>query len=205
MFISRRVVTPYLGKTELVTERAKKMSAIMEAHGANTRVAQVYAGEGAGDIHLYGFFDTMAAGTKAANGMLEDNALANLFDERAKAPGGDMKGPDIYRNIYGGITGNKKAVIQRAYEIDRRNLKAAVALLEEVSDIFSGENIDVNAVVPMFSPKMDVLIVAYFFEDFAALGDGIDRIGMSEAFQSIVERSHELGRLFESRTTILLD
>ena len=45
MFTSRRVVTPYLGKTELVTERAKKMSAIMEAHGANTRVAQVYAGE----------------------------------------------------------------------------------------------------------------------------------------------------------------
>ena len=205
MFISRRVVTPYLGKTELVIERAKRMSGIMEAHGANTRVAQVYAGEGAGDIHLYGFFDTMAAGTKAAKGMLEDNALANLFDERAKAPGGDMKGPDIYRNIYGGITGNKKAVIQRAYEIDRRNLKAAVALLEEVSDIFSGENIDVNAVVPMFSPKMDVLIVAYFFEDFAALGDGIDRIGMSEGFQSIVERSHELGRLFESRTTILLD
>lgn len=205
MFISRRVVTPYLGKTELVIERAKRMSGIMEAHGANTRVAQVYAGEGAGDIHLYGFFDTMAAGTKAANGMLEDNALANLFDERAKAPGGDMKGPDIYRNIYGGITGNKKAVIQRAYEMDRRNLKAAVALLEEVSEIFSSENIDVNAVVPMFSPKMDVLIVAYFFEDFAALGDGIDRIGMSEGFQSIVERSHELGRLFESRTTILLD
>ena len=205
MFISRRVVTPYLGKTELVTERAKKMSAIMEAHGANTRVAQVYAGEGAGDIHLYGFFDTMAAGTKAANGMLEDNALANLFVERAKEPGGDMKGPDIYRNIYGGITGNKKAVIQRAYEMDRRNLRAAVALLEEVSEIFSSENIDVNAVVPMFSPKMDVLIVAYFFEDFAALGDGIDRIGMSEGFQSIVERSHELGRLFESRTTILLD
>ena len=205
MFISRRVVTPYVGKTQLVIERAKEMSAIMETHGANTRVAQVYAGEGAGDIHLYGFFDTMAAGTKAANGMLEDNALSNLFDERAKAPGGDMKGPDIYRNIYGGITGNKKAVIQRAYEMDRRNLRAAVALLEEVSDIFSGENIDVNAVVPMFSHKMDVLIVAYFFEDFAALGDGIDRIGMSEAFQSIVERSHELGRLFESRTTILLD
>ena len=85
MFISRRIVTPYVGKTQLVIERAKKMSAIMETHGAKTRVAQVYAGEGAGDIHLYGFFDTMAAGTKAANGMLEDNALATLFDERAKA------------------------------------------------------------------------------------------------------------------------
>lgn len=205
MFVSRRIVKPFVGKSGLVVERAKKVSAIMQSHGAKTRVAQVYAGEGAGDIHLYGFFDTLSAGTKAATGMLEDKTLADLFDERAKAPGGDMTGPDVFRSVYGSISGVKKAALQRIYEMDRRNLKAAVELLGEVSEIFSGENVDINAVVPIFSGKMDALVVTYFFEDLVALGDAVDRIGMSEAFQAIVERSHELGRLFESRTTILLD
>ena len=35
-----------------------------------------------------------------------------------------------------------------------------------------------------------------------ALGDATDRVGLSEAFQDVVNRASELGRLFESRAMI---
>jgi hypothetical protein len=45
---------------------------------------------------------------------------------------------------------------------------------------------------------MDRLSVFYGFADLAGLGEGIDRIGMSEEFQKFVMRGNELGTLIES-------
>ena len=66
MFVSRRIARPYTGKMDLVMERTQRLAEIMSRHGANTRITRVVAGEGAGEIHVYAQYDTMAAGTAAA-------------------------------------------------------------------------------------------------------------------------------------------
>ena len=50
--ISRRILTPILGKSDLVLKRAKSMQEIMTNHGAKARVARIVAGDLAGSIHL---------------------------------------------------------------------------------------------------------------------------------------------------------
>ena len=52
MIISRRILTPILGKSNLVLNRAKSMQDILTKHGAKARVARIVAGDLAGSIHL---------------------------------------------------------------------------------------------------------------------------------------------------------
>ena len=52
MIISRRILTPILGKSNLVLNRAKSMQDILTKHGAKARVARIVAGDLAGSILL---------------------------------------------------------------------------------------------------------------------------------------------------------
>ena len=45
MIISRRILTPILGKSNLVLTRAKSTQEIMTKHGAKSRVAKIIAGD----------------------------------------------------------------------------------------------------------------------------------------------------------------
>ena len=60
MFVSRRIIRPEVGKTELAHERVHKLAGLIGGHGVGTRVSKVMAGEGAGDLHLYVYFETMS-------------------------------------------------------------------------------------------------------------------------------------------------
>ena len=66
MFVSRRIARPYTGKMDLVMERTQRLAGLMSRHGAITRITRVVAGEGAGEIHVYALYDTMAADTAVA-------------------------------------------------------------------------------------------------------------------------------------------
>ncbi len=48
MIISRRILTPILGKSDLVLTRAKSMQEIMTKHGAKSGLAKIIAGDMAG-------------------------------------------------------------------------------------------------------------------------------------------------------------
>ena len=47
----------------------------------------------------------------------------------------------------------------------------------------------------MIADKMDSLYVVYYYSSFESMGDIIDRIGMSEAFQNVVNKANEIGKL----------
>ena len=66
MFVSRRIARPYTCKMDIVMELVQRLAGIMSWHGANTRIMPVVAGEGAGEIHVYALYDTMAADTAVA-------------------------------------------------------------------------------------------------------------------------------------------
>jgi len=51
---------------------------------------------------------------------------------------------------------------------------------------------------------MDALYVIYYYSSFESMGDIIDRIGMSEAFQNVVNRANEIGKLKSSNVVKML-
>ena len=82
MFISRRIMSPVVGKTELAHERAKRAAGIIGRHSNGTRLLKVIAGEGAGDLHLYSMFDSMTHAGRASMGIAGDSDMQALLNAR---------------------------------------------------------------------------------------------------------------------------
>jgi hypothetical protein len=202
MFISRRIMSPVVGKTELAHERAKRAAGIIGRHSNGTRLLKVIAGEGAGDLHLYSMFDSMAHAGRASMGIAGDSDMQALQAEREADPAGVVSGPEVFRMLMGTPDASNKASMQRIYEISRSNIPAAMGLMAELQEMMKEEPITLIAGVPVVAAKMDVLTVSYGFKDLEALGEGIDRIGLSDEFQELVNRASDLGRLFEARGLI---
>ena len=102
--ISRRILTPILGKSDLVLKRAKSMQEIMTNHGAKARVARIVAGDLAGSIHLTASYENMEKGCNSFNEMSQDPVRVALMKEREANPGGHLIGPEVFRTIYGNIS-----------------------------------------------------------------------------------------------------
>ena len=166
---------------------------------ARIRGSRVVAGEGAGEIHVYAQYDTMAAGTAAAAAMMDDPAMHKLLADREANPAADIIGPEVFRSIWGEMNPTDTVRMHRTYEIKRSNMKAALDLLGEIGEFMKDEPVSLMAGVPVIASKMDTMTVVYGFADLHAFGEGVDRVGMSAEFQEMVGRASELGTLFESR------
>ena len=68
-------------------------------------------------------------------------------------------------------------------------------MLSEVEEISKTEDTKLLALYPVIADKMNVLYVVYYYSSIASMGEIIDKIGMSEAFQNIVNRANEIGTL----------
>lgn len=199
MFVSRRIAKPYVGKMDLVMERTSRLADIMSRHGANTRITRVVAGEGAGEIHVYAQYETMAAGTAAAAAMMDDADMKKLLADREANPAAEIIGPEVFRSIWGTLNPTDNVRMHRTYEIKRSHMKAALELLAEIGEFMKDEPVSLMAGVPVIASRMDTMTVVYGFADLHAFGEGVDRVGMSPEFQEMVGRASELGTLFESR------
>jgi len=93
-------------------------------------------------------------------------------------------------------------MLQREYNIDRRNLKRALVLLPEIQALDSA--MPIIGVIPVVSGDMGRLMVGYYAKSLVDLGEAIDRVGMSDAFQAIVVRAAELGTLTKARAVVNL-
>ena len=199
MFVSRRIARPYTGKLDLVMERTHRLAGILSRHGANTRITRVVAGEGAGEIHVYAQYDTMAAGTAAAAAMMHDPAMQKLLADREANPAADIIGPEVFRSIWGEMNPTDTVRMHRTYEMKRSNMKAALEILGEIGVLLKDEPVSLMAGVPVIASRMDTMTVVYGFADLHAFGEGVDRVGMSAEFQEMVAKASDLGTLFESR------
>lgn len=199
MFVSRRIARPFPGKLDLVMERTHQLAGIMSRHGANTRIASVVAGAGAGEVHVYAQYETMAAGTAANAAMMTDPAFRKLLSDREANPAAEIIGPEVFRSVWGEMNPTDTVRMHRTYEMKRANMKAAIALLDEIAALVKDEDVTLMAGVPVLASRMDTMTVVYSFADMYAFGDGVDRIGMSPEFQDLVTRASEIGTLYESR------
>jgi len=195
--ISKRVFRPLPGKATLLIERVRRLSEIMTRAGGRMRLTSVAWGDGARDIHLYGVFENIEAGGKTATAVNADPAFVALRTESEKEPASNWEGPEVWRCVYGEPQPSFPILLQREYEVDRRNLKSALALLPEVQAL-QGDR-PVLGVVPAISGDMGRLMVVYYATSLIDLGARMDRIGPSEAFQAILVRAAEFGKLTKSR------
>ena len=195
-------MVPIVGKTELAHERAKKLAAIMTKAGAGVRVLKVIFGEDAGNIEIFARFTDFTEGTRASVAIQSDPDFKALMVEREKNTAAIASGPYVYRLVFGEVS-VQPVLLQREYQIDRKNLKHALDLLPEVKSA-NDPNSGLSAAVPTFSAEMDRLIITYYANSIDHMGENIDKYGLSQPFQDVVMKASEYGKLVSARALAVI-
>jgi hypothetical protein len=200
--ISRRAFRPFPGKAALAQSRIKRLGDLLASGGGRIRIAAVAWGDGARDLHLYGIFPNHEAGAKAFEAAYAHPEGQKLRAESESDPASVWEGPEVWRSVYGEPQPNFPVLLQREYQLDRRNLKHMVELCPEVQALLPDR--PVLGVVPVISGDMARFMAVYYAKSLTDLGEMIDKVGMSDAFQAIVVRAAEFGTLTKSRAVVTL-
>ena len=202
--ISRRILKPILGKSKTALERSTKYKDIMVSNGVKARLGMFVGGELNGAIQLTAAYTDMASATKSFADLSKNKEIMELMSKRDDDPSGHLIGPEVYRSVYGQPSPEHNILLIREYEVDRKFIPQSVELLAEVEDIGKDEDTKILGLYPIIADKMDTLFVIYYYSSFESMGDIIDRIGMSEAFQNVVNRANEIGKLKSSNVVKML-
>lgn len=197
--ISRRILVPMAGKSDLALERAKRLVAILAKHGAAVRACKVVMGEDVGSIEILARYADFTAGTKVSAALTSDPEMISLWQEHEQNPSAEVTGPYVYRMVFGEAS-KMPILIQREYQISRLNLPEALKLLPEAFEATDKKGM--AAVIPVFSPELDRLIVTYYSESIEAMGQNLDQYGMSKAFQTVVQKAAQYGQLIKGRVLV---
>ncbi len=195
--ISRKIVTPIVGKAEIVLERCKRLTAIINRAGGAARVTKVVLGEGAGDFEIYARFPSFSAGTKAMQAMAADPEFKAFEEERTKAPAATAVGPHVHRIVTGELTA-QPVILQRIYRLPRTQLQNMIALMPELRTLFDS-SVGIARGHSGFGPEMDSFGVIYYVDTLDALGHALDTIGTSEGFQNLVQKAAQYATLSYAR------
>lgn len=193
--VSRRILVPLLGKSDLALERAKSMAEIMAAHGALVRVFRSVMGEDAGNIEIMARFSNFTEGSKVNAAIAMDPKAQKLWQEREKNPA-HVHGPYVYRMIFGEAT-PQPVIMRRLYQVERNHLKDAIAMLPEARAAIHKDT-GMLAVIPSIAPDMNQLSIAYYADSLEQMGQNLDQYGMSEKFQAVVTKASQYGKLISS-------
>ena len=202
--ISRRILKPILGKSKTALERSVKYKDIMVSNGVKARLGMFVGGELNGAIQLTAAYTDMTSATKSFASLSKNKEIMELMSKRDDDPSGHLIGPEVYRSVYGQPSPEHNILLIREYEVDRKFIPQSVELLAEVEDIGKDEDTKILGLYPIIADKMDTLFVIYYYSSFESMGDIIDRIGMSEAFQNVVNRANEIGKLKSSNVVKML-
>lgn len=202
--ISRRILKPILGKSKTALERSTKYKDIMVSNGVKARLGMFVGGELNGAIQLTAAYTDMTSATKSFADLSKNKEIMELMSKRDDDPSGHLIGPEVYRSVYGQPSPEHNILLIREYEVDRKFIPQSVELLAEVEDIGKDEDTKILGLYPIIADKMDTLFVIYYYSSFESMGDIIDRIGMSEAFQNVVSKANEIGKLKASNVVRMI-
>ncbi len=195
--ISRRIIVPTLGKAEAALAQAKNFAEQSAQAGTKTRLLKVIMGESAGSLEIFVRFENFQEGI---SGFQTLAASSQVQAARTQLEGPNVQsisGPYVYRTVFGEPS-TQAILVQRMYQISRANLQAAIALLPEVKAAFS-PGTGMTAVVPVFAPEMDRLIITYYMDSLQELGKELDENAISPAFQNVVTKAAQYGNLITGR------
>ena len=202
--ISRRILKPILGKSKTALERSTKYKDIMVSNGVKARLGMFVGGALNGAIQLTAAYTDMTYATKSFASLSKNKEIMELMSKRDDDPSGHLIGPEVYRSVYGQPSPEHNILLIREYEVDRKYVPQSVELLAEVEAIGKDEDTKILGLYPIIADKMDTLFVIYYYSSFESMGDIIDRIGMSEAFQNVVSKANEIGKLKASNVVRMI-
>ena len=202
--ISRRILKPILGKSKTALERSSKYKDIMVSNGVKARLGMFVGGELNGAIQLTVAYTDMTSATKSFASLSKNKEIMELMSKRDDDPSGHLIGPEVYRSVYGQPSPEHNILLIREYEVDRKYVPQSVELLSEVESIGKDEDTKILGLYPIIADKMDTLFVIYYYSSFESMGDIIDRVGMSEAFQNVVSKANEIGKLKASNVVRMI-
>ena len=202
--ISRRILKPILGKSKTALERSTKYKDIMVSNGVKARLGMFVGGELNGAIQLTAAYTDMTSATKSFASLSKNKEIVELMSKRDDDPSGHLIGPEVYRSVYGQPSPEHNILLIREYEVDRKYVPQSVELLAEVESIGKDEDTKILGVYPIIADKMNTLFVIYYYSSFESMGDIIDRVGMSEAFQNVVSKANEIGKLKTSNVVKMI-
>ena len=191
------MANPIVGKTSIAEARMRTAAEVFERHGGKCRVTRVLFGGMLGGIGMQCATADFSTAMSVMSDGMSDPAFEAMMAEREADPGAEMAGRMIFRTVYGDIAWDTHPVsMARIYRIARKNIPAAVAIIEEVDGL--SDEINVVGVLPVVNEDMGILHATYQFKSLKDWGEKIDEIGMSDSFQTIVTKANELGTLESS-------
>lgn len=202
--ISRRILKPILGKSKTALERSTKYKDIMVSNGVKARLGMFVGGELNGAIQLTAAYTDMTSATKSFSSLSKNKEIMELMSKRDDDPSGHLIGPEVYRSVYGQPSPDHNILMIREYEVDRKFLPQSIEILAEADSLAKDEDTNILALYPVIADKMDTLYVVYYYSSFEAMGDIIDRIGMSKEFQNLVNKANESGKLKASNVVKII-
>jgi hypothetical protein len=197
--VSRRILVPLLGKSELALERSKCLAGIITRLGGMVRTARVVSGEDVGSIEVLARFRDFTSASKTNAALAADPEMLKLWQERERDPSATTTGPYVYRTVWGEVS-RLPVMLQRQYQVTRLNLKDLIALLPDAHDAVGTQ--PMVAVIPVFAPEMDRLVVTYYSESMEHLGRNLDQYGMSDGFQAVVQKAARFGAVISGRVLV---
>ncbi|MDB2697487.1 hypothetical protein N9Y78_04520, partial [Alphaproteobacteria bacterium] len=195
---------PILGKSKTALERSTKYKDIMVSNGVKARLGMFVGGELNGAIQLTAAYTDMTSATKSFSDLSKNKEIMELMSKRDDDPSGHLIGPEVYRSVYGQPSPEHNILLIREYEVDRKFLPQSIEILAEADSLAKDEDTNILALYPVIADKMDTLYVVYYYSSFESMGDIIDRVGMSEAFQNVVNKANEIGKLKASNVVRMI-
>jgi hypothetical protein len=193
-------MTPITGKANVAKSRIIRTAGVMSRHGTQVCMVKVVAGDGAGDLHLYGSYPDLASGAKAFESFSADAEMIALMKERDLDSVAEVKGPWFGWMIHGGPPVTPKLVtVHHDYHMPRSWLSAAMELIPELDALMKQHHVDVAVGVPLLGPDHELMCVAYWFSSIEHWGKSVDAMGRNKAFVTLVEKTNFLGTLKTSR------
>ena len=203
--VAIREVTPEIGKEALVESRMRRVAGVMARHGAFTRLFKVAAGGGAGDYNLQSMYSTFEEGALAFKSFGNDPEFQAIFQERSSNPAGEMRGPNVYRMVYGAPTKPPRPVlVQRIYQMSRNNIPKVLDLAPQLDKLMQTADVAVGVAVPIVADDHETMGVVYRFKSMEHWGSSLDQMADNKEFQGLVSKANELGTLKQSRMLLAI-
>ena len=195
-----REITPHVGREELAESRLRRAAGVMSRHGAYTRIFKVIAGADVGDYSLQTFYSSFTEGATVFQKFGSDPEFQAIYKERATNPAGDIRGPNVYRMVYGGPTKPPRPLmVQRMYHMPRNNIGSVMELAPQLDKLMQSMDVSIGIVVPAAAEDHEMMAVVYRFHSMDHWGESVDKMIDNEEFQSLVTKGNELGTLKTSR------
>ena len=191
------ILKPFNGKRSVAEERLKKMGSVLERHGANVKTTNFVAGQYTGCIGFIRSYPDFKTGMAIMQASAKDPDGQEVRNQREADPAGEMiVMREVGRSIFGEAkwASNPVSMI-REYAISRADVSKAMPILEGAQKIMDKVEVNVRVTMPILSPVMGRIRVAYQFKSLDHLGEVLDTTSADSEMQSLIEKANTFSSL----------